>query len=167
MGSIPPKDTPATAPDSQACSPGAAEPESFKAPEEHPATGRFHEHLLSCYRAGTDAFAKTLVTLAGGGLAVSVTFLEKLAGPSKEYIAVLLVGWVCLVAAVGGVLTSIHFSNEAMLEAFKSYPWLRERDELGGRSAAAVKYLNWGSLLATLVGLFLIAVFAMLNLKGR
>ncbi len=136
-----------------------------EASPEHPAIGRYHDHILSLYRSGTASLAKMLVALAAGGLAISLTFVEKFAGPTPSYTWMLLIGWALLIATLLATLWSVYSSTESMLDAQRGYPWgVSEGKDQGGGNARSVEVLNKVAVLALTGGLMMLVVFAFINL---
>lgn len=131
---------------------------------EHPATARYHEHILSMYRAQADSMGKHLVLLSGGALTLSITYLDKITGPHPAHRIVLILGWVSLLLCLVTTLFSMYKSSWAMLAAQVEYPFL-EQKELGGPHAKWVVWLNRIAVISLGVGLFLLALFALLNPK--
>ena len=140
-------------------------PQPSPSPPEHPAIGRYHEHLYTTYRLMSDNYGKHLVLLSGGALTLSVTYLDKIAGPTPSYKPVVVAAWVALVACLASTLFSMQQSAEAMLAAAKGYPFEEPTKELGGAHAALVLWLNRLAALTLVVGLGLLALFALLNLR--
>jgi hypothetical protein len=134
--------------------------------------------VLTLYRLQVDSYGKTLVLLSGGGLALSITFLEKIAGKTPVHVWMLVVGWGLLIATLLSSLSALLLSSQAMLKAIDGYPWSEPQPavvavggsdvpaDLGGRSATAVKVLNWVAVVVLAAGVGFVAVFALTNLNG-
>jgi hypothetical protein len=73
---------------------------------------------------------------------------------------------VFLVLCLGFTLYSTQQSAESMLAAAKEYPFQDPTAELGGAHARWVRRLNSWAAITLVVGLALLAAFALLNL-GR
>lgn len=142
-------------------------------PGEHPATARYHEHLYNLYRLKTDAFEKAILTIDCGALALSITFLEKIAGTKRLWWPALVVGWAALICALLATLLTIYFSAESMLTAAREYPWVRDPNdraaptETGGWSARATTWCNRLAIAGTIIGIAALALFSFKNVGGR
>jgi hypothetical protein len=131
---------------------------------EHPAIGRYHEHLFSLYRAQVDSFGKHLVLLSGGALTLSITYLEKIAGTQPSYKPLILLAWACLAVSLLSTLLSMYKSTGAILSASNEYPF-KEANDLGGADSQWVARLNKAAVYTVVVGMCFLAVFAFMNLK--
>lgn len=104
-----------------------------------------------------NSFDKTILTLAGGALGLSVTFAEKVVGASPVATSLLLVGWISLVMSLvfvsGSFFTAARTFHNAVVENKKR----------AGAWDRATLVLNSGSLAALAVGLGGLAVFAYQN----
>ncbi|MDQ3499753.1 MAG: hypothetical protein M3488_02005 [Actinomycetota bacterium] len=117
----------------------------------------FEQYLRSSHAEAARSFDRTLLTLAGGALGLSVTFfVGQDPRPSSGH-GWLLAGWLTLVVCLVALAVS-HWTSE---QAF--WLLLNERDSEANRWRSWVGRLNSGALVAVTVGLACLAVFAWLN----
>lgn len=115
-------------------------------------------------------YDKWILTLSGGALAISITFIEKIANhPTAETLIWLKFSWASFVVALLISLYSLLSSQSAIRE---------NRDELDssyreGRSPMMefrklhtylTNLCNWGSLFAFIIGVIFLCVFSFKNI---
>ena len=131
--------------------------------------------LLTTEHDITKSLDKWVLTLSGGALALSVTFLGELVTPGQiKSPALLYAGWFLLMVGVGCPLVSMY------LRAYEKYRDIMDREhaqsgtdmwapvrEAQGRVAEskAIEPLALAGLLGFLVGMFLLGHFAYVNLR--
>lgn len=128
---------------------------------------RYHDHVLNLYRLKTDAFEKALLTINSGALALSVTFLEKIAGAKRAWWGALFLGWGALIVGLLATLLTIYFSAESMFKSAEQYPWTDRGSDTGGRWSRATIAMNVLAISGTVIGIAALAVFSFKNLGGR
>lgn len=130
--------------------------------------------------AVTERYEKALLTLSGGAIAISLTFLEKIAiAPTAASVPVMGLSWLFLVFAVLLGFVSIYFSSVAVERARAENEddyanFLRAESGSGegcnpppDRARLLSTYIKRCSFAATaclVAGLFLLCTFATLNL---
>ena len=108
------------------------------------------------------------MTLAGGALGLSITFVKEIArSPRPESLWMLETSWLCLTLSLGFILVSMLFSQWALRRAIKqvdesSLPGARA----GGIFAVMTTSLNILSGLAFIGGVALLAWFSISNVKS-
>lgn len=116
------------------------------------------------------AFDKAILTLAAGALGLSLTFIREIA-PNYDHRTVV---WLCLawggfIASLLATLASFQLSQVALRRQRDLLDAQYRGDELANQTrltglAKHVNRLNWGSLVAFILGTVLLAVFAAINL---
>jgi hypothetical protein len=126
------------------------------------------------------SYDKYVLTLSGGALALSITYIHEIIGDRDPSASVLVVlAWICFTASVGAALTSIHQTPEL----YRKYrdimekhlqkrqervdPWeaiRKDQDEYPGNKRMI--RLNYASLVLFLLGVIFLLWFTGCNLKG-
>ncbi len=115
---------------------------------------------IGLYKAALESFDKTMVSVAGGALAVSITFIHELAPtPLAESKVALWIGWGGLMLSLGLIIISMLTGHEAIErklaeDAARPDKWWTD----------ATTKLNVGSVVALLVGFIGLAYFAETNM---
>ena len=105
----------------------------------------------------SSAFNRILLTLSGGALVLSVTFIGDLTN-DPEYKWLLLVGWALLIAAVLSIAASHYWVAGAFTAAFHDDDDEDKGLSTKGRRAAVTSAVFFGA------GLFALALFAYKNI---
>ena len=131
--------------------------------------------LLAAEQDYAKSFDRWLVTLAGGALGLSIAFLKDIAGPKATDVAWLVAAWILFGLSVCASLVSMLISQHGH-EAFRAVLdeqatrggekfWLCVREAQRGRwEPTAITCLNVAAILAFVIGVLSLAVFAALNL---
>ena len=136
-------------------------------------TAAMKEHLIE-YRAALvsarqesiSSFDKTLLTLSGGGLTLSVAFVEHFVAENPERPEYLFWAWMCWVISMTVTLVSFYISHLAMTKTIKQVDEEVIDEQVPGRPWTHVLHvLNPLSLLAFVVGLLLIFLFVYANME--
>jgi len=118
-------------------------------------------------------YDKWILTLAGGALGLSITFIEKIAAnPSFHTLVWLKLAWAFLVFALLAALISLITSQSAIREN------RRELDSANTEGRAPrlsfprwftwlTNFLNWTSLIAFIAGVILLCVFSFKNIDSN
>jgi hypothetical protein len=124
--------------------------------------GDYRKELAESSRASTDAFDKAVATIAGGALALSITFIHDIA-PSPVHKGWIGIAWgafaVALVGSTASFLTSDVAHRRAITKLDEGKPWKQ-----GGWGWTTIA-LNWTCAGAILAGAGALAIFAYLNLE--
>jgi hypothetical protein len=123
--------------------------------------------LLKLEEKSQSTFDKTLVTLAGGALGVSLAFVKDLLGGYLPVApAYLLTAWLLWTVSLASTLTSHYTSAGALRRAIRSL----DRGEMAGPSNnwadKLTGLLNATALLSFLAGLVAAGVFVFHNLRS-
>lgn len=134
-----------------------------------------YEHrkfLLAADQKAQEDFDKTVLSLSGGALGISLVFLKDIVGPTPVlWPSLLASAWSCWGLSTLATLVSYHLSHRGLVRKIEDLDasisgaprdaarpnraeWLTARLSLAGATAFAV-------------GVILIAVFAFLNFQGK
>ena len=115
-------------------------------------------------------YDKWVLTLSGGALGLSITFIEKIAkNPTADTLFWLKISWVCLVLSLLSALLSLVTSQSAIREN-------RQELDLAHSENRAPQFafprwftwitniLNWGSLLLFIAGVAFLCIFSFKNI---
>ena len=112
-------------------------------------------------------FDKSVLTLSGGALALSLTFLKELAGPDPERTGLIYGAWLFLGLAIAFMLVSLLTSQRAYQRQRELLNALQHGDDVSAESNSPAWWtqsLNLASIGAFLFGVALIAWFVGHNL---
>ena len=136
--------------------------------QEEMETTRRHEYWKTLYEAegvSQDSYDKTLITLSGGALGLSLTFVEKLvgAGDSKsEWL--LVVAWTLWSLCLTTVLASFWLSQKALRRSLRVLSDGKSPEEAEkSRFSTLTEWANGTSGVFFLLGLFAMIWFVFLN----
>jgi uncharacterized BrkB/YihY/UPF0761 family membrane protein len=130
--------------------------------------GGYREHLMQAYQKASESYDKAVITLSGGTLAISLTFVRDVVhGPKTGTLPILAYAWACLCFSVVAILTSMVTSQSALRKAMNQIDRRQERDlmrEPGGWYSWLTLALNIGALVAFIAGIVFLAWFAIDNM---
>lgn len=117
----------------------------------------YRQHLVQTYEDLSLGYAKTLVTLAGGALGLSLTFAKNIVGNSANDCRWLLImSWAFWAIALSAILVSFFCGGEAARVAIKQHDEGKlEGDNAetpGGKWAGATKVTSFVSMLSFVIG---------------
>lgn len=128
----------------------------------------YRQHLVLAEQKAQEDYDKAVLALAGGGLGVSIAFIEKVVGSGPLEKAAFLTGsWLCWAASIACVLCSYFLSRHALRCAIAQVDDEVQIRRLGGRMAVATEVANFLSGFLFLVGAVLISLFAVANLEAK
>jgi hypothetical protein len=136
--------------------------------DEQPSFGPTDERLWlrqADHTASRD-FDKAIMTLAAGGLGVSIAFVHQVA-PHPLHVAWLGWAWVLFALSLMLILISFLTSQHALRREMKVVSGERADSHPGGWLGPTTMGLNWLSALALVTGVVSLVVFAQYNLAGR
>jgi len=135
--------------------------------------------LIDGEQGYSKSYDKSLLTLSGGALALSVAFLRDIIGDGQLCATGLIIGaWVSLTLSVAAALVSIHQSGPLFRNfrdildrkaehAGDQFSWTEVRTEQSKcRRLVLMDWLNYGSLVLFLLGVILLLSFTTCNLEG-
>jgi hypothetical protein len=130
--------------------------------EEPESTGDYREMLVEKHHAASQDFDKLAVTLAGGALGLSVTFIHDIA-PNPRHGWVVLIAWASLTVSLVFVFLSLLTSQDAIRDLIEKMD--KESDPIKlGPGARRTLSLNIGAAITLVVGLAFLVIFALVNL---
>lgn len=145
--------------------------------ESTPPEGEHREELLTHRRTAADGYAdtqreldKTILTVASGGLAISLGFVEKIVVlPHAQAIGLLVASWIFLAGGLISELFSHRAASQAHLEQLHWFDQaLRgEPQDSGFRWQRRTDVSNWVSLGAVIFGVICFLSFAGLNVLTK
>jgi hypothetical protein len=126
--------------------------------------------LIDEEREAARTFDKAMLTLSGGALGLSITFIRQLA-PKPHLIGLLVTAWSCLAVALLATILGLHISQSAIRRARD----MLDDDQRGisdalnrkNDPARLTNCFNWIAAFAFLAGIAFLAVFAIFNLHGN
>lgn len=121
--------------------------------------------LVDAERMASQDFDKAILTLAGGALGLSITFMKQIA-PNPKLIGLLGGSWFCLSVSLLTLLISFQFSRKAQQRAqdILKYYYSHGKEDKKNIPDRVTTCLNWASLYACFFGVVLLAVFSLFNL---
>jgi len=129
----------------------------------------YRDHLVLAGQKAQEDYDKAVLALAGGGLGISIAFIEKVIGPgSLVHPSLLELAWLSWAGSITMVLFSYFISRLALRRAIDQV----DRGEIhttrpGSWLAIVTEAANVMSGLLFVVGVFLISYFALLNLEAK
>ncbi len=125
------------------------------------------------------SYDKYLLSLSGGALALSITFIHHIIGDGPvQQPALIVLAWISFALSVVAALVGIH-QSAPLFRAFRDildrnaehagekFSWTSVRKEQSTcRRLVLMGWLNWGSLGLFLLGVILLLTFTGCNLKG-
>jgi hypothetical protein len=129
----------------------------------------YRQHLILAEQKAQEDYDKAVLALSGGGLGVSLAFVEKIIGTGTLEKSWLLTGsWLCWAVSIACVLCSYFLSRHALRCAIAQVDGDQTQiRRLGGRMAVATEVANFLSGLLFVVGVVLISIFAVTNLEAK
>ncbi len=123
--------------------------------------------LVQAKQKSIDSYDKSLLTLSGGALAISLIFIENVIGASKMDVPLFLIfAWICWVNTITWTLLSFYLSHIAMKKTIKQVDDGVIYDETpGGCYTCIISILNAVDGLFFIAGVILVMVFAVVNLN--
>jgi hypothetical protein len=132
------------------------------------------EKNLNDYRKGLidvqvklgESYDKLIITLSGGALALSITFLKDIVTLNNIVYPLLLISaWGLFVISLSCILGEILFGIKAYKKAIKQIDDGTIYDEkVGGKASSISNYLQLSAAITLIAGLLLISLFAFLNI---
>lgn len=133
-------------------------------------TAEYRQHLVQTYEELSLGYAKTLVTLAGGALGLSLTFAKDIVGDSAgDCRWLLILAWALWAVALSAVLVGFFCGRQAARFAMDQYDQGRLEGEnaetAGGAWTSATHVGGLVSLVSFVVGLIAFVVYVALSLE--
>jgi hypothetical protein len=126
--------------------------------------------LIDEEREAARTFDKAMLTLSGGALGLSLSFIKQLV-PHPHLIGLLATAWSSLAVALLATILGLHISQSAIRRARD----MLDGDQRGDKDALNQKNtparwtdcFNWIAATTFMVGIVLLVMFALLNLKSN
>ena len=127
----------------------------------------YRNFLVQAKQKSIDSYDKSLLTLSGGALAISLIFIENVIGASKMDVPLVLIfAWICWVNTITWTLLSFYLSHIAMKKTIKQVDdGVIYNETPGGCYTCIISILNAVDGLFFIVGVILVMVFAIVNLN--
>ena len=115
-----------------------------------------------------ESYDKLLVTLSGGALALSITFLKNVINlQSVVHSELLFLSWLSFILSLASVFGRVMFGIEANRKAIEQVDaGTIYEEKAGGRYSEFTRYLHMAAAAFLLAGLLCIAIFTKLNVGG-
>jgi len=135
-----------------------------------PSVNEYRKHLWDALRAGQEQYDKYLLTLSGGGLAISLTLVKDVFGPTVAWTTVLALSWALFCLSIIATIASFMTSQKSLRRHLANYEEflttgmdekLRARNPLETLTTA----LNYASGTFFLAAVAATIVFASVNLQ--
>jgi hypothetical protein len=128
----------------------------------------YRDFLIAADQKASEAYDKTVMTLSGGALGLSITFLKDIIRQSTRVsIQRLEWSWMCLSLSVLLILVSMLFSQWALRKAITQVDDGTVGDgRVGGGFSILTGVLNVISGLSCVAGIVLLAWFSLANIKN-
>jgi hypothetical protein len=129
---------------------------------------QYRQGLIDTQRKLNENYDNLLVTLSGGALALSITFLKDIIGSNEMvYPYFLLIAWSLFVLSLASILGEILFGILAHKKAITQVDdnTIYEK-KVGGISSNISTILHWSSAVSLVLGLIFISIFSFYNIGG-
>ncbi len=125
-------------------------------------TASDREWLLQAHHTASRDYDKALMTLAGGGLGVSIMFIRDVV-PYPHTKWLLAAGWILLALSLLAILTGFLTSQKHLVREIGDLdnPPAEPRSDRYGRLTA---FLTWASCVCFVLGVVCVAIFVVYNL---
>jgi hypothetical protein len=127
---------------------------------------KYREGLIDLHRSSITNFETGIMTLAGGALALSMTFHERFIGEGPlQSTGLLMTAWGLWIVSLLSILFSHLTASLAALRAIGQLDAGKDQvGVFGGRYATVTHVLNWASAVSLILGVIAFAVFVYANL---
>jgi len=127
----------------------------------------YREHLIQAQQKSIEAYDKSLLSLSGGGLGVSIAFIKDIVGPAPiEKTCLLIVAWAFWIGTMSLTLASFYVSHLALQKTIRQVDEGKIHAERpGGTWTTVTIVLNIISGVLFLLGLLFIVIFASNNMR--
>lgn len=121
--------------------------------------------LITAEQKSQEDYDKTLVSLSGGALGLSLLFIENVIGDSNPVSPGFLVGaWVLWVLSLAAVVLSYFCSGVALRKSIEQCDKNDYTGGVGGKAAKATLFLNAASGILFILGVVSIIIFCSKNI---
>ena len=129
----------------------------------------YRDWILQAEQKAQDDFDKTVITLSGGAIGVSFTYVKDLLGGKFHASGFLVAAWLAWTLSVAVVLLSFYVSRLALDKTMEQVDdgtiddVMKRGDRPGGRYAKIIAWLNPIGGLLFLAGLICMTIFMAYN----
>ncbi|MGR6831371.1 hypothetical protein [Aliivibrio wodanis] len=121
--------------------------------------------LISTKHQLTDSYDKLVVTLSGGALALSITFLKDIVNlKDAEYIWMLITAWSGFIFSLAFIFGGILFGIHAYRKALAQFDSDSDDETVGGIFSSLAVFCSYGAAVSLIIGLMLISIFVFINI---
>ncbi len=126
----------------------------------------YRDGLVETQRKLNESYDKLIITLSGGSLALSITFLKDIIGSNKINDPIfLLLAWGLFVLSLTAILGEILFGIKAHKKAITQVDdGSIHKQKVGGKSSYFSSFAHWLASISLILGLLFISVFAYFNI---
>lgn len=128
----------------------------------------YREWLVQTGYRVSETYDKSVMTLSGGALAISLTFIHEIVTtPKPGTVKFLAVGWTLLTLSVVAILSSMLTSQWALNKAIEQVDKKKIFDERPGKGSAWITAgLNIVALITFILGVAALAYFSIVNISN-
>ena len=128
----------------------------------------YRKLLVEADERSQENFDKTVIALSGGGMGVSLAFVDNIVGDRPLAAScLLLLAWAAWTASLLVVLTSFYLSRLALRQAIAELDaGVTSTARPGGRYAVLTTVANFVGPALFIIGAILMGVFVFLNIGG-
>jgi len=131
---------------------------------------KYRQFLIDTQIKLNESYDKLIISLSGGALALSITFLKNVI-ENKEinYPALLLIAWALFVCSLAAILCSILFGIQAYKKAILQVDdeSIYDKETTGGKSSKLSSVMHWIAAISLLIGLVFISTFTYFNIGEK
>ncbi|MBK8902969.1 MAG: hypothetical protein IPM53_17395 [Anaerolineaceae bacterium] len=126
----------------------------------------YRTFLINADQKAQEDFDKTILTLSGGALGISIAFVKDVIGGNPiEYAWALAWAWISWSVSLTCILTSFYLSQQALRKSIRQVDSGEIYQETpGGRFSKFTSYANGLGIIFFILGVLLIVLFAYRNL---
>ena len=128
----------------------------------------YRDWLVQADKKTLEAYDKAVMTLSGGALAISLTFIKDVVpSPKAGTVNLLIWAWILLTGSIGAILVSIIMSHWALRKAITQVDKATiYTGRAGGMFSWVTEILNVVAGTAFVVGVVFLARFAVANMAS-
>lgn len=133
----------------------------LSADAQEAAIGRYQQYLFDAQIKFSEVLSAAIVTLSGGSLVISITFIEKIVGAGNvKFVPVLFLGWGSFIIAILCALFGLQLGVQVLRADLAAF---HGQDIEARRYPNLIGYLRLGATTAITCGFILLAGFAFVN----
>jgi hypothetical protein len=130
-----------------------------------PHLAEYRSTLVAAEQKSQDDYDKTIVSLSGGALGISIVFLSDIVGESVPIVLWSIVAaWAFWALSLTSVVVSYFFSRMALSKAIEQIDKGTIEDNIGGWASPATKISNSVSGISFILGVVMLIYFVTKNI---